>query len=65
MTQTEQIRKHLERHNSITPMQALERYGCMRLAARICDLKSDGFHVLSVPINKNGKRYAKYVRAWA
>lgn len=34
MTQTDQIRAHLMSRKAITPLQALRKYGCMRLAAR-------------------------------
>lgn len=61
MTQTEQIRNHLLRHNSITPLEALRRYRCMRLAARIRDLKKDGFSVQTVMMKRGETRYAKYV----
>jgi hypothetical protein len=61
MTQTEAIRQHILTHNSITPIEALEHYGCMRLAARIRDLRKEGFSVLTVKIERNGKHFAKYV----
>lgn len=61
MTQTEAIREHILKHNSITPLEALEHYGCMRLAARIRDLRKDGFSVLTVNVERNGKHFAKYV----
>lgn len=34
-TQKELIREYLERGNSLTPMDALELFGCFRLATRI------------------------------
>lgn len=61
MTQTEQIRQHLLKHNSITPLEALRRYGCMRLAARIKDLRQEGFSVMSVRVRRGEKSFAKYV----
>jgi len=39
MTQNEMIYNHLVEFGSITPMKAIEEYGCMRLAARISELK--------------------------
>lgn len=60
-TQTELIRRHILKHNSITPMEALKHYGCMRLAARIRDLRNEGFSVLSTRVQRNGKTFAKYV----
>lgn len=49
MTQNEMILDHLRTYGKITPLSALEQYGCMRLAARISDLreqgKQDGFSI--------------------
>lgn len=39
MTQNEMIYNHLVEFGSITPMKAIEEYGCLRLAARISELK--------------------------
>lgn len=61
-TQNEQIRAHLIEHNSITPIEALEKYGCFRLAARIKDLRNAGFSVVSTIVHSdNGKKYCRYV----
>jgi hypothetical protein len=60
MTQVEMIRKHLNRGWSITPLQALEKYGIMRLASRINDLKNEGMIIHSVMVNTGKKRFAKY-----
>lgn len=62
MTQTEAIRQHLLKHNAITPLEALQQYGCMRLAARIKDLRREGLSVVSTMVEAdNGKRYCRYV----
>ena len=45
MTQTEKILRHMERFGSITPIEALQEYGCMRLASRISDIKRSGIPV--------------------
>lgn len=60
-TQTQQIRRHLLRHNSITPLQALRKYGCLRLAARIWELKEDGFSIVAHRVRRGEKSFAKYV----
>jgi hypothetical protein len=44
----------------ITPMQALKGCGCLRLAARIRDLRSQGHNIITEQVNENGKRFAKY-----
>lgn len=65
MTQTEKILRHLETYGSITPLEALEEYGIMRLASRISDLKKEGAPITaSIKTSKNrcGEtvRYAVY-----
>lgn len=47
MTQAEKILKHLEREGSITAAEAMSKYGIMRLASRISELKKDGWPILS------------------
>ena len=42
MTQNEMILDHLKTYGKITPLSALEHYGCMRLSARIADLREQG-----------------------
>jgi len=60
MTQTEQIRAHLVSGRDITPLEALDRYGCFRLAARVSDLRATGLDVQTITEEYNGKRYARY-----
>lgn len=59
------IRRHLEAGNSITAAEALNAFGCFRLAARINDLSNAGLVVertLVAVINRDGKkvRVAEY-----
>lgn len=61
MTQTEQIKRHILKHNSITPLEALRKYGCMRLAARIRELRAEGFSVQTAIVTRGDRRYARYV----
>jgi len=42
MTQNEMILEHLQEGHSLTPRDALEKFGVMRLAARINDLRAAG-----------------------
>ena len=59
-SQNFQIRKHLESGKTITPLEALRRYDCLSLGARICDLRQDGLPV-KTEIKRNGlKRFAEY-----
>src|SRR5687768_10388654 len=41
-TQTDQILKHLKNGGTLTPLEALDKFGCFRLGARIFDLKQEG-----------------------
>lgn len=56
MTQTQQIEHHLK-SAWLTPMQAFQWFGCMRLGARIYDLKQQGRKIREKWITlRNGKR---------
>lgn len=61
MTQTAKILKHLQRGRSVTPLMALERWGCFRLAARIRDLKRDGHRIETHRVERGGKSFAAYM----
>lgn len=39
LTQCEMILQYIEETGSITPLDALREFGCMRLASRMCDIK--------------------------
>ena len=60
MTQTQQILKHLEKGNKLTSLEALQLYGCFRLAARVQELRDVGREVKSRLVRINGKRIAEY-----
>lgn len=62
MSQTKEILKHLEAGNSLTPLEALEKFDCFRLGARCYDLRKEGYNIQSEIVKNpwNGKRYAKY-----
>ena len=64
-TQCERIVQYLETEGSITPLDALREFGCMRLASRITDLKRQGYYIskkMETSKNKAGEtvRYARY-----
>lgn len=60
--QTMKIKDHLERNGRITPMVALNRYGCMRLASRIFELRDCGMEILTNRIKlPDGSYCAEYV----
>lgn len=65
MTQCEKVLRHLRELGTITPMDAIREYGCLRLGARICDLRRDGYPIKSRIItgrNRFGEvtHYAEY-----
>lgn len=60
-SQNQQILNHLKAGQSITALEALQNYECFRLAARIHDLKSDGWPVHCERTETfTGKRIALY-----
>ena len=65
MTQEEQILEYMERNGSITPLEAMNEFGIMRLGARIYDLKESGVKIITETVtsrNRAGKRvrFARY-----
>jgi len=59
MTQNEWVLKTAKR-KWITPLDAYLGCGCLRLAARMHDLKCGGHLVTKKMIHKNGKHFAAY-----
>lgn len=64
-TQNDMILRHLRAFGSISPKEALELYGCMRLGARIFELKRQGFDICAgreTARNRRGEKvtYARY-----
>lgn len=43
MTQCEKVVEYMKAFGSITPLDAMRDIGCMRLAARIADLREQGY----------------------
>ena len=60
VSQAKNILAHLLQHRTITPLEALNQYGCFRLAAVILNLKKDGHKIETQIIKKNKKRFAQY-----
>ena len=59
-SQNKQILKHLKQGKTITSLEALYLFNCLRLSARIHDLRSFGFSIKTKNVIKNGKRIAEY-----
>ena len=60
-TQCEQILQHLKNRGGLTPIDALNEYGCFRLAARIKDLRDQGHNIDRINLTQGEKTFAKYV----
>lgn len=51
LSQKEQILRYMEKNGVITPIEALKYFGCMRLAARISDLRQEGHNISTARVN--------------
>ena len=60
MTQAQQILFWMEAGHSITALEALNQFGCMRLAARVDELRKQGHNVVATTEQKNGKSWSRY-----
>ncbi len=59
-TQKEAILRHLQSGRAITPLEALELYGCFRLGARIWELRDEGYKIQSETVKQGKKTFASY-----
>jgi hypothetical protein len=61
MSQNKQIADYLNKGKKLTPIDALNKFGCFRLAARIADLRNDGMNIVTKTIKlENKKQIAQY-----
>jgi hypothetical protein len=66
MSQSERILYHLSQGKPLTPLEALRSYGCMRLSARIKELKNEGYDIIMTlkeaydKEEQGVKRFAEY-----
>ena len=55
-----QVLNYLQEGKTITSLEALDKFGCMRLASRINELRYEG-HDINTILKSNGeKRWAEY-----
>jgi len=59
-TQNEQIKAYLSKGKSITPLDALNKFGCFRLSARIKNLRDEGLNIVTKYVTKDNKTFASY-----
>lgn len=60
MSQEDAILFALKLGQTLTPIDALKRFGCFRLGARIYDLKKAGHKIDMVLIRQGDKHYTRY-----
>lgn len=61
MSQNKQIADYLNKGKKLTTIDALNKFGCFRLAARIADLRNDGMKISTKIIKlENKKQVAQY-----
>lgn len=58
LTQCKRILQYISETGSITQMDALREFGCMRLASRMCDIKKMGYTV-EKKMEKSKNRYGE------
>lgn len=60
MSQNTLILKHLQSGKTLTPIDALNLFGSLRLGARIKNIRDDGYKVVTEMISQGGKTFARY-----
>ena len=60
MSQCTELLKYLESGRSVTPLMALDRWGCFRTAARIKELRKRGHKIRTSIVELGKKRFAAY-----
>jgi len=65
MTQCELVLDYIKEHGSITARQAYVKFGIMRLASRIANLKSAGYDIKSELIKVRGRSGSTYVARYS
>lgn len=59
LTQQQQVVQRLQQ-GWTTALDALTDCGCMRLAARVLEMRQDGLNVIDQWVEVNGKRFKAY-----
>ena len=59
-TQNQQIKAYLTKGKSLTPIDALNKFGCFRLSARIKNLRDEGLNIVTKYVTKGDKTFASY-----
>jgi hypothetical protein len=64
MSQQTQVLNHLKRE-PLTPLVALRKYGTLRLAALVYNLKDEGHNIVSQRVNVGSKNKPKFVAKYS
>lgn len=64
MSQQTQVLNHLKRQ-PLTPLVALRKYGTLRLAALVYNLKDEGHNIVSQRVNVGSKNKPKFVAKYS
>ena len=60
MSQNERILRYFKSGGTLTSLEALELFGCMRLGARVFDLKREGHDIRAMNEGRKGKHWTRY-----
>ena len=65
ITDKTRVLEYLRANGSVTPLEALNSFGCYRLGARIFDLRQEGYRIKTTMIQETDRhgepmRYARY-----
>lgn len=59
-SQIKEIRHYLESGGKLTPLEALDKFGCFRLAAIVHKLKEQGLKIKTTMMKEGQKTFAEY-----
>jgi hypothetical protein len=62
-SQREAIGRHLQSGRAITALEALKKFGCLRLSGRIYELKKEGMSIEKHMVRRGEKIVASYFYA--
>ena len=61
VSQRDSVLRFLQAGNTITPIDALNMFGCLRLATVSFDLRQEGWDIETIDTKSaNGKKFASY-----
>jgi hypothetical protein len=62
MSQKDQILHYLKTKRQLTPLEALKKFGCLRLSGRILELRQDGHRIETTMVEVgHDKRVGSYL----